>query len=115
MKKDELLTSLSTEMRRGTVVLCALQLLRTPRYGYQLVELMTAAGIPVEGNTLYPLLRRLEQQALLSSQWSTEASKPRKYYQITDFGREILESLAQAWQSSAAAVARLLKGEEHEQ
>lgn len=115
MQKDDILASLSTEMRRGTVVLCVLHLLHTPRYGYELVERMTAAGIPVEGNTLYPLLRRLEQQGLLSSEWNTEGAKPRKYYQISDFGGEILVPLAEGWRSSTAAVAKLLKGEEDEQ
>lgn len=114
MSKDELLVSLSTEMRRGTVVLCALHLLQTPRYGYELVETMDKAKVPVEGNTLYPLLRRLEQQGLLMSEWNTEGAKPRKYYCITDFGGEVLAALTENWQTGTASIARLLKGEKDE-
>ncbi|MEU9624126.1 PadR family transcriptional regulator, partial [Streptomyces sp. NPDC048155] len=65
MGTDELVLSQAQELRRGTVVLACLALLEEPRYGYALVETLGDAGIAVDGNTLYPLLRRLEKQGLL--------------------------------------------------
>ena len=81
------------ELRRGTVVVACLAALRRPLYGYRLVEDLVAAGFEVEGNTLYPLLRRLESQGLLSSDWNTEEARPRKYYETTADGRDLLAVL----------------------
>ena len=64
---EELLAGHLQELRRGTVVLAALATLEEPRYGYALLETLDAAGFAVDGNTLYPLLRRLEKQGLLTS------------------------------------------------
>src|SRR5690606_32471359 len=64
------------ELRRGTVVLACLQLLREPGYGYALLERLDSHGLPTDANTLYPLLRRLEKQGFLTSEWNTEESRP---------------------------------------
>ena len=85
------------ELRRGTVVLASLLILRTPEYGYRLLESLAAAGIGVDANTLYPLLRRLEKQGLLTSDWNTEDTRPRKYYETTEAGREVADQLAADW------------------
>src|SRR5690606_14608137 len=71
------------ELRRGTAVLACLQLLRTPGYGYGLLEDLARHGFPTDGNTLYPLLRRLEKQGLLTSEWNTEEARPRKFYRTS--------------------------------
>src|SRR6476659_6553998 len=68
------------ELRRGTVVLACLLLLRKPGYGYALLDQLRDLGFAVDANTLYPLLRRLESQGLLTSSWDTEESRPRKFY-----------------------------------
>ncbi len=98
------------ELRRGTVVLACLLLLRRPGYGYQLLEDLDAAGIDVDGNTLYPLLRRLEKQGLLSSDWNTDEQRPRKYYATTAEGRLLAAQLVAEWQHLNRTLARLTKG-----
>ena len=97
MSDDEVLSGHLQELRRGTVVLACLETLATPRYGYALLETLEAAGFPVEGNTLYPLLRRLEKQGLLTSAWNTEEPRPRKFYQVTSQGRSVLGALKTEW------------------
>ena len=69
MGKEETLAGLLMELRRGTIVLCVLSQLKQPRYGYDLVKILGRHHMPVEANTLYPLLRRLEGQGLLQSSW----------------------------------------------
>ena len=81
------------ELRRGTVVLACLLALREPGYGYALLKTLDAAGIPSDGNTVYPLLRRLEERGLLDSEWNTEESRPRKFYRTTAAGSELATQL----------------------
>jgi PadR family transcriptional regulator PadR len=85
------------EVRRGTVVLACLALLDDDRYGYALLETLAAAGFDVDGNTLYPLLRRLESQGLLTSRWDTDEARPRKFYAVTDEGRAVREAMWAEW------------------
>ncbi|MEI2640811.1 MAG: PadR family transcriptional regulator [Candidatus Nanopelagicales bacterium] len=99
------------ELRRGTAVLACLLLLRTPEYGYQLLESLTAAGLDVDGNTLYPLLRRLEKQGLLASAWNTDEPRPRKYYETTALGDQMAASLVAEWQQLNASLSDLRKGQ----
>ena len=86
---SNLLNSLTTELRRGTLTLAVLSQLRTPQYGYSLVQLLEGAGISIDQSTLYPLLRRLEKQELVTSSWDTSESRPRKYYVLSEYGTEI--------------------------
>jgi DNA-binding PadR family transcriptional regulator len=86
MPKDELLGQHREELRRGIVVLACLIALREPGYGYGLLKTLEQAGIASDGNTVYPLLRRLEERGLLASEWNTEESRPRKFYSTTDAG-----------------------------
>jgi PadR family transcriptional regulator PadR len=103
------------ELRRGTVVLSCLALLRRPQYGYALLETLNAAGVSVDGNTLYPLLRRLEKQGLLTSEWNTDESRPRKFYRVSPDGSRVRDSLVLEWEDLVAAIARLIKErDEHE-
>ena len=107
-KKDagqsELLTGMVTELRRGTVVLCVLSRLKEPLYGYNLLSELSESGMPVEANTLYPLLRRLEAQGLLESEWNTEEAKPRKYYRTTELGQKICAQLTEHWNSIKTSI-----------
>ena len=88
MGKEEILSGLILELRRGTIVLCVLAKLHQPMYGYALVRALSESGVRTEANTLYPLMRRLESQGVLHSSWQVEGSKPRKYYHVTPLGRE---------------------------
>ncbi|QVK20787.1 PadR family transcriptional regulator [Mycoplasmatota bacterium] len=89
--------NLIQEFRRGILVYIVLLNCKKSVYGYSLVGKIEETGIPIEKNTLYPLLRRLEKQKLLSSEWSVDESRPRKYYQISEFGERVLETLSKEW------------------
>ena len=107
-----LLTSLTTELRRGTLTLAVLSQLRTPQYGYSLVQLLEKSGISMEQSTLYPLLRRLEKQELVTSSWDRSESRPRRYYVLSEYGTEILGQLQAEWEKMSGDLAILLKGDE---
>ncbi len=104
---EDVLAGHLQELRRGTVVMAALATLSRPTYGYALLETLADAGFAVEGNTLYPLLRRLEKQGLLTSEWNTEESRPRKFYQVSDSGRALLNTLLDEWQSLHLSIENL--------
>lgn len=104
MGRETVESSLVMEMRRGTIVLVVLCCLDEPMYGYSLVDELARKGVPVEANTLYPLLRRLSSQGLLDNRWDTSNSKPRKYYVITEKGRILREDLKKQWDIMSQAV-----------
>ena len=104
MSADDVLAGHLQELRRGTVVMAALAALRRPTYGYALLEHLAATGFEVDGNTLYPLLRRLEKQGLLASEWNTEESRPRKFYSATPAGGDLLAALLDEWQSLHSSI-----------
>ena len=93
MDFTDILTGGQQELRRGTVVLACLLLLRRPGYGYALLDELRDLGFAVDANTLYPLLRRLEGQGVLTSEWNTEESRPRKFYRTTRAGNELATQL----------------------
>ena len=95
------------ELRRGTVVLACLQLLRTPGYGYGLLEDLERHGFATDANTLYPLLRRLEKQGFLTSEWNTEEARPRKFYRTSDEGERLADTLTAEWRALTGAIASL--------
>jgi len=107
---DELTQQHLQELRRGTVVLAALLSLREPGYGYGLLESLAQAGIAVDGNTLYPLLRRLEKQGLLTSEWNTQEARPRKFYRTSAEGERLAAALMADWHEIDAALGRLTDG-----
>jgi DNA-binding PadR family transcriptional regulator len=111
MDKDDLLSGLILELRRGTIVLCVLSKLKNPTYGYQLINDLADGGISVEANTLYPLLRRLESQGLLQSEWRTDGAKPRKYYVTTEMGNEINLALKRHWKQTIQSMDKMWEGE----
>jgi PadR family transcriptional regulator, regulatory protein PadR len=93
MVDDELLGTHRQELRRGTVVLACLLALRAPEYGYALLKRLDAAGIPSDANTIYPLLRRLEERGLLASEWNTDDTRPRKFYRTSQAGIDLAAQL----------------------
>lgn len=110
MAWDDLLRTHLQELRRGTVVVASLAALRTPGYGYGLLQELAAAGIAVDANTLYPLLRRLEDQGLLTSEWDTTRSRPRKMYRTSDVGERLLDVLLRDLSGVHAALISLTGG-----
>lgn len=98
------------ELRRGVLQLVALFLLDQPRYGYDLVRSLAAAGFAIEEGTLYPILRRFEQQRWVTSSWSTAGARPRKYYRLSDEGREVRERMAHTWGHVRQATDAVLEG-----
>ncbi len=85
------------ELRRGTLVLTVLSQLDEKQYGYSLKRLLAERGLEIDQGTLYPLLRRLEKQGLLESEWSVEGPRPRRYYVLSEAGREAFQTLKQEW------------------
>jgi len=112
MTTDETRAGHIQELRRGTVVLACLVRLRTPDYGYALLESLDALGIYVDANTLYPLLRRLEKQSLLVSEWNTEEARPRKFYRTSPAGEALADVLTADWRRIDDALTRLITGDE---
>lgn len=104
MTDPEILAGHSQEVRRGSVVVASLLLLRRPGYGYGLLESLAAAGVPVDANTLYPLLRRLEKQGLLVSEWNTDEARPRKFYRTSPEGDALARSLLDEWLATARSL-----------
>ncbi|WP_068774991.1 PadR family transcriptional regulator [Paenibacillus sp. FJAT-26967] len=94
---NETINGLLSELRRGTIVIGVLSQLSEPQYGYSLVSVLEEKGVAVDAGTLYPLLRRLEKQELLESTWDTNETRPRKYYLLSPFGKEVYEGLCREW------------------
>jgi len=107
----ELIAGHIQELRRGTVVLACLVRLRAPDYGYALLESLNDLGITVDANTLYPLLRRLEKQGLLSSEWNTDEPRPRKFYRTSTEGDALASELIDDWRRIDAALSKLTAAE----
>lgn len=105
---DELVNSLTVELRRGTLVLSVLSQLNNPEYGYSLVQKLEKKNSLIEAGTLYPLLRRLEKQQLLKSEWDTTESRPRKYYVLSDEGKQVYNLLKREWRSISKQLEVLL-------
>ncbi|SET74219.1 DNA-binding transcriptional regulator, PadR family [Salinibacillus kushneri] len=113
---DPLIHSLLTEIRRGNLTLAVLSQLRSPQYGYSLVQLLKELGVVIEQSTLYPLLRRLEKQKLVTSFWDKSDKRPRKYYQLSGYGEEVFHQLRKEWMKNTKKLYGVLsEGEgEHE-
>ena len=105
---DEQFDNLRLELRRGVVVLAVLSQMDTARYGYSLIQLLAERGLEVEEGTLYPLLRRLEKQGLLASEWDVSEARPRKYYQLSADGRKVLATLTGDWFETVDVMRKLL-------
>lgn len=105
---EEMISSFIVELKRGTLVLSVLSQLFTPEYGYSLVQKLEEKNSPIDAGTLYPLLRRLEKQELLESSWDTTESRPRKFYVLSDKGKEVYSRLKLEWKSVSEQLERLL-------
>ena len=108
LENESTLGSLVSELRRGTLVLSVLSQLSERQYGYSLVQRLSEQGLEVDQSTLYPLLRRLEKQELLDSDWTLEEARPRRYYVLSKAGRELLADLTREWDRMVEVQGRLL-------
>ncbi len=111
MGENEGLETHLQELRRGTIVLACLQLLRRTGYGYGLLVELEQRRFSVDANTLYPLLRRLEKQGYLTSEWNTDEARPRKVYRTSTAGMQLATTLTEEWTALTTAIASLTQKE----
>lgn len=113
--ETDVIDSLLLELRRGVIVLGVLSQLHTPKYGYSLMQSLEEKGMLVDAGTLYPLLRRLEKQELLVSEWETSGTKPRKYYRLNENGKAVYRRLCDEWAVMTGTMNNLINTKEDEQ
>ena len=106
---DEFFENLKMELRRGSLVMAVLAELRKERCGYSLRKALAEKGTAIDESTLYPLLRRLESQGLLASEWRLEEKRNKRFYRLSRAGAEILERLLAEWRSLHASLQTILK------
>src|SRR5580698_8319546 len=104
----ELFENLRLELRRGSLTIAVLAQLGTELYGYALRKSLAEQGLAIDENTLYPLLRRLETQGLLVSQWREEEKRTKRFYRLSPAGEEVLASLLTEWRQMSSALERIL-------
>jgi PadR family transcriptional regulator, regulatory protein PadR len=102
--EPDLFEKLRLELRRGSLTLAVLVQLRSEHYGYTLRKALAAHGLDIDEGTLYPLLRRLETQGLLTSEWREEDKRNKRFYTLSAEGRPVLEQLLQEWRGIDAAL-----------
>jgi PadR family transcriptional regulator, regulatory protein PadR len=107
--QSELFDSLRLELRRGCLVLAVLAQLREEHYGYTLRKALADRGLAIEESTLYPLLRRLETQGLLTSEWREEEKRNKRFYRLSPLGERILEQLLAEWNGINESLHRILR------
>ena len=112
-ENDGLLENLRLELRRGCLVLAVLAELRTEQYGYTLRKGLADSGLAVDEGTLYPLLRRLETQGLLVSEWREEDKRNKRFYRISRDGKLVLKQLLIEWQGIGDSLDEILKESNH--
>ncbi len=108
-----LLENLRLELRRGCLVLAVLAELRNEQYGYTLRKGLAERGLEVDEGTLYPLLRRLESQGLLASEWREEDKRNKRFYKISRDGKLVLKQLLAEWQGIGLSLEEILKESGH--
>jgi PadR family transcriptional regulator PadR len=109
-KRDaDLFENLRQELRRGTLILGVLAQLKREQYGYELRKALADRGLAIEENTLYPLLRRLEEQGLLLSEWRFEDKRNKRFYRLAPAGERILQRLLAEWKLVDSSIARILR------
>src|SRR5215471_21668162 len=105
---SDLPENLRLELRRGCLVLAVLAQLRSESHGYALAKTLAESGLEIDESTLYPLLRRLESQKLLFSQWRVEDKRNKRFYRLSEEGQAVLERLLVEWRSINGAIENLL-------
>ncbi len=105
---DEIINNLILELRRGTLMLSVLSQLRERQYGYSLKERLAEQGMDIDQGTLYPLLRRLEKQGLLDSEWDLGETRPRRYYTLSAQGQAVLTAMIAEWRQLVEVMEQVL-------
>jgi PadR family transcriptional regulator PadR len=106
---DSPFENLKLELRRGCLVLAVLAQLRAEHYGYTLRKALAEDGLEMEESTLYPLLRRLETQGLLTSEWREEDKRNKRFYRLSKDGKTVLKQLLEEWRGMDESLNRILK------
>lgn len=109
MGPDDLYESLKLELRRGSLTLGVLARLREERYGYTLRQALAQDGLEMEESTLYPLLRRLESQGLLVSEWREEDKRKKRFYRLSAEGETMLSRLLKEWRGISASLEKIVE------
>jgi PadR family transcriptional regulator, regulatory protein PadR len=109
--EEDIYEKLRIELRRGSLVLAVLGALREERYGYTLRQTLEDAGLPIDEGALYPLLRRLETQGLLTSEWREEARRNKRFYRLSPDGEDLLAQLLGEWNAISESILRLTERE----
>jgi PadR family transcriptional regulator, regulatory protein PadR len=104
---EDIFEKLRIELRRGSLVLAVLGALREERYGYTLRQTLEEAGLAIDEGALYPLLRRLEQQGLLISEWREEAKRNKRFYRLSPDGTATLAQLLAEWNAISESILRI--------
>ena len=107
----DIFETLRQELRRGSLILAVLGQLRSEHYGYTLRKALSDLGLEIEEGALYPMLRRLESQGLLASEWREEDKRNKRFYRLSDAGRDTLARLAAEWRSMNTSLDGILEGE----
>ena len=107
---EEIVEKLRLELRRGALPLAVLAQLREEHYGYSLRKQLNSKDLEIDEGTLYPLLRRLEKQGLLISEWRFVDKRKKRYYRISDLGEEVLNILINEWRALNSSVDSILEG-----
>jgi PadR family transcriptional regulator PadR len=110
--QNEMFDSLRLELRRGCLVLAVLAQLRAEHYGYTLRKALAEEGLAIEESTLYPLLRRLETQGLLTSEWREEEKRNKRFYRLSVDGEATLTALLAEWNSINDSIHKILKAKD---
>ena len=109
ISSDPVLENLRLELRRGCLVLAVMAELRREQYGYTLRKALSESGMEIDEGTLYPLLRRLENQGLLVSEWREEDKRNKRFYKISREGKQVLKQLLLEWQTIGASIELILQ------
>jgi PadR family transcriptional regulator, regulatory protein PadR len=105
---DELIEKMRMELRRGSLTIAVLAQLRAEHYGYTLRKALEELGLSIDEGTLYPLLRRLESQGLLTSEWREEDKREKRFYKLSAEGRKVLSQLLTEWRELNASLDRIV-------
>ena len=105
----ELFENLKLELRRGCLIVAVLAQLKQEHYGYTLRKALEDQGLAIDEGTLYPLLRRLESQGMLMSEWREENKRNKRFYRLSALGKLILKQLLEEWQTLNASLEKILQ------
>ncbi|MBI9010032.1 MAG: helix-turn-helix transcriptional regulator [Tenericutes bacterium] len=111
---SDIYTNYLVELKRGTQIIVVLSQLFDKEYGYSLLQKLIDKGVAIEAGTLYPLLRRLESQGILISEWDTTMNRPRKYYSLSEEGLKLYDYLLDEYFGMVKDVSKIVGGKNNE-